>query len=298
MKTYFFLFILIFSFTEMKAQEDSIHMEKNSNPVSKQEKKRTKELKSFDSFPITNKNYLKGKPTFDTFNYPSFQTSSPKQFKFPYKRLFIPAALISYGFIARENKALLKLDHSTTNEIKEHTNRTFSIDDYLQFTPAAAVYSLNICGVKSKHNFRDRAFVMFVSYAFMDISVSKMKKATKRLRPDGGSYSSFPSGHTATAFTGAHILFREYKDESIWIGIAGYTAAATTGIMRVINKKHWVSDVVTGAGMGILSAEVGYMLLPVFHSVFGIDLNKNKSKYVMTPSIGSKYARLSFTYNF
>ena len=296
MKTYFFLFILILSFTEMKAQEDTIHMEKNSNPVTKQEKKRNKEFKSFDSFPITDKNDLKRKPSFDTFNYPSFQTSSPKQFKFPYKRLFIPAVLISYGFIARENKALLKLDHSTTHEIKEHMNRTFSIDDYLQFAPAAAVYGLNICGVKSKHNFRDRTFVMLVSYTLMDLSVGKMKKATERLRPDGGSYSSFPSGHTATAFTGAHILFREYKDESIWIGITGYAAATATGIMRVVNKKHWVSDVVTGAGMGILSAEVGYMLLPLFHRVFGIDLNKNKSKYVITPSIGINHVGLSFTY--
>ncbi len=76
------------------------------------------------------------------------------------------------------------------------------------------------------------------------------------------------------AFTGAHILFKEYRDVSPWIGIAGYGVATATGALRVLNKKHWVSDVIIGTRVGILSTEMGYRLLPVMHKVLGI---KNKS---------------------
>ncbi len=78
-------------------------------------------------------------------------------------------------------------------------------------------------------------------------------------RPDGSNMKSFPSGHTATVFTGSHILFNEYKDSCPWIGIGAYGIATATGILRMTNNKHWLSDVITGAGIGILSAEVAYM---------------------------------------
>ncbi|MDR2953826.1 MAG: phosphatase PAP2 family protein [Prevotella sp.] len=217
-------------------------------------------------------------------------------FNVSYSRFIIPMALISYGVITRGNKSLQQLDHSTHNEINEHLKVPIPIDDYSQFAPAAAVYGLDFAGIKAKHNFRDRTIVMATSYLIMGATVQTMKSSINVWRPDGSDDKSFPSGHTATAFVGAHILFKEYKDTSPWIGIAGYTVAAGTGTLRVLNKKHWVSDVVAGAGIGILSAEAGYMLLPVFHKALGIkEPDKN---LVIVPSIGMDSYGIGLAYTF
>mgnify|MGYP003199246539 CR=1 FL=1 len=64
---------------------------------------------------------------------------------------------------------------------------------------------------------------------------------------------SFPSGHTATAFMTATMLTKEYGHISPWIGIGAYSVATATGLMRMANNKHWLSDVLTGAGIGILA---------------------------------------------
>ena len=127
-------------------------------------------------------------------------------------------------------------------------------------------------------------------------SVQVFKMATGVERPDGSNHQSFPSGHTATAFTGAHILFKEYKDVTPWIGVAGYATATTVGAMRVFNRRHWVSDVVTGAGAGILSAEIGYLLLPVFHRIIGVE--ESKSNLVIAPTFGNNHYGLGLVYVF
>jgi hypothetical protein len=214
----------------------------------------------------------------------------------PYSGFIIPTALISYGILAREHDGLQKLDYSTHHEVTEHYMGRLYIDDYTQFVPAVAVYGLDLMGVEAKHNFRDRTFVMTTSYLLMSASVQTIKRITKVERPDGSNDHSFPSGHTATSFVGAHILYKEYKDISPWIGIASYAVASGTGVMRVINKKHWVSDVVTGAGIGILSVEISYMLLPAFHNLLGIkDSQKN---LVIAPVIGNDNYGVGLAYTF
>ena len=75
-------------------------------------------------------------------------------------------------------------------------------------------------------------------------------------------------GFTATAFTGAELVRMEYG----WgYGAAAYAMAATTGYLRVYNKRHWVGDVMTGAGVGILCADAGYWMLPVWKRLFKTD---------------------------
>lgn len=214
----------------------------------------------------------------------------------PYLHLLIPAAMITYGIVSRNNASLQELDHSTNNEVKEHLKVKIPIDNYSQFAPAVAVLGLRLAGVDAKHNFRDQAIVMATSYMLMGAAVQTMKTSVHVWRPDGSNEKSFPSGHTATAFVGAHILFKEYQDVSPWIGVGGYAIAAGTGALRVLNKKHWISDVVTGAGIGILSVEAGYRLLPVFHNLFGIkDANKN---LVITPVVSSNSYGVGFAYTF
>jgi len=195
----------------------------------------------------------------------------------------VPSALISYGIITRFSKDLQNFDHKIDAQVKQNISRRYTFDDYIQFVPYVAIYGLDLCGVKAKHNFLDRTLVLGTSAIFATALTQGSKYLTKIERPDGSNFHSFPSGHTSVAFVGAHILFKEYKHQSVWIGIAGYGVALTTASMRMVNRKHWLSDVITGAGVGILCAELGYLMLPVWHKLFKI---KQKDKgLAITPII-------------
>ena len=107
-------------------------------------------------------------------------------------------------------------------------------------------------------------------------AVTTLKYTTDQVRPDGSSANSFPSGHTANAFFGATILAKEYADKSVLIAIGGYSVATATGALRILNNRHWASDVLAGAGIGILSGEVAYIVYPWLKDKLGRN-GKNRS---------------------
>lgn len=112
--------------------------------------------------------------------------------------------------------------------------------------------------------------ILGTAYALMGITVNTFKHTTSVMRPDETTRNSFPSGHTATAFLGAELLRREYWNVSPWIGVAGYAVAAGTGFFRMYNNRHWFTDVIAGAGVGvgILSVEAAYWLYPFISRTF------------------------------
>lgn len=183
--------------------------------------------------------------------------------------IIVPTALITYGAVSLTSGGLRSLDRSTKNEIMEdHPTFRTSIDDYLKYVPAAAVYALNMAGIKGKHNFADRTILLGMSSVLVTSSTFFIKNATGRLRPDGSTYNSFPSGHTSVAFMTAQFMWEEYKDVSPWYGVAGYAVATTTGVLRIYNNRHWLSDVVAGAGLGILSTKAAYWAYPKIQRLF------------------------------
>ena len=182
-----------------------------------------------------------------------------------YKKLIIPTVLIGYGVVSLTSDALKDLNRSTKYEIGEHQPRQIKLDNYTQYLPAALVYGYNLAGMKGKHSLKDRTVIYGTSQLIAAAIVLPLKHAVKEERPDGSNSLSFPSGHTTTAFSSAQFLFREYKDENIWLAISGYPFAVFTGVYRTLNDKHWVGDVVAGAGFGILSTELAYWLFPVIN---------------------------------
>lgn len=179
------------------------------------------------------------------------------------RSLILPSAFITYGALSFGDHPISNLDRTTRNELQEdHPLFAAHLDNYMQFAPAVAVYALNFAGIKGKHTLVDATGIYILSTAIMGGSVTLLKHTSARLRPDGSSYTSFPSGHTALAFAGAEFLKQEYKDLSPWYGFAGYAVATATGTLRMYNNKHWFSDVVTGAGIGILSTKIAYYLYP------------------------------------
>ena len=87
-----------------------------------------------------------------------------------------------------------------------------------------------------------------------------LKYGVAKERPDTHGRTSFPSGHTYFAFSGAELLRREYGRDYPWVAVAGYAVASFVGAMRVYNNRHWISDVAAGAGIGILSVSTVYWI--------------------------------------
>jgi len=137
-------------------------------------------------------------------------------------------------------------------------------DDYLQWAPLALTYGLKATGYQGRSQWGRLLVSNALSGAIMAGIVNGIKYTAGEERPDGTTSNSFPSGHTATAFMAATILHKEYGlTRSPWFSVGGYTVATGIAAFRVMNNRHWVSDVLTGAGIGILSTELGYALSDV-----------------------------------
>jgi membrane-associated phospholipid phosphatase len=78
-----------------------------------------------------------------------------------------------------------------------------------------------------------------------------LKYTVQRERPDGSDRHSFPSGHTSIAFQGAAFIHERYGFE---YAAPAYLLAAYVGYTRVDAKKHYTSDVLAGAALGIASS--------------------------------------------
>lgn len=165
--------------------------------------------------------------------------------------LSVPIATIGF--------AIMPADHAIRDRVVNGMpNFHTSVDDYIQYAPLATQLALGLGGLKGRSKNRWQILVTdALAAAMMAAVVNGMKHGIDRTRPNEGR-NSFPSGHTATAFMGATLLAHEYGHRSIWFPIAGYSVATATGIMRVLNNRHYASDVLVGAAIGILSAELAY----------------------------------------
>ena len=189
--------------------------------------------------------------------------------RFNAKQLVAPALLIGIGTWGLAEQSPIDWLEQRARDNMNPNWKKCKADEYLQYVPTGAHLVLGfVPGVKAKHNFRDRAIASLTANILMAGVTNTVKYTVKEQRPDSGKRNSFFSGHTATAFTGAELMRIEYG----WgYGAAAYAVAATTAYLRVYNKRHWVGDVMAGAGTGILCANAGYWLLPVWKRCFGID---------------------------
>lgn len=226
----------------------------------------------------------------------SIITDKNSNLKFNYKQIILPSILIGYGAVGINSDLLkeynLNIRHEALNDIDKKT----SIDDFSQYAPALTVYALNNLGIQGKNNLKDRSVILGTSFLLVFTSVTALKHITNIERPDGTSYS-FPSGHTATAFAGAEFLWQEYKDKSIWYGISGYAVATATGIFRITNNKHWLTDVAAGAGIGILSTKIAYWINPYMKAKIFKSTKEAKTVSMIVPFYNGKEIGLGILMN-
>lgn len=190
--------------------------------------------------------------------------------------------------------------------IKEGINRFLpdysnTIDDYTQYIPYAAVYALDALGIESKHSAWRKTTTIATGAGTALLIVSGMKYGIGETRPDGSANNSFPSGHTTTAFMGAHIFHKEYGHRSVYYSIGSYLLATVTGALRQLNDRHWVSDVMFGAGLGLSIAEFSYFVNDRIHGDNGIneiEIAKKEPNYLRPSYLGIKMGYAGLTESF
>jgi membrane-associated phospholipid phosphatase len=211
-----------------------------------------------------------------------------------FKTLVVPTAMIGYGVSTIGHRGVLYSSKDAQKDITRsypgfHTN----IDDHVRYAPVAAVFALNLMGVKGKHNVVDVAILYALSHASTGGVTSLLKHYTDVKRPDGSNYYSFPSGHTSSAFVASEMMHQEFKDVSIWYSVAAYSTGIATGAMRMMNNKHWLSDVFAGAGIGILVTKATYLYYPWFQE----KVLRNKTKNIgISPIVLNKGAGVVLVY--
>lgn len=147
---------------------------------------------------------------------------------------------------------------ASTNYKRYHGD---GIDDVLQYTPMAASFLLKAAGVKCRSSWEQRLYKSGASFILCSGTTYLLKHSIHKMRPDGTDNRSFPSGHTAIAFSGATVLHKEFGKTSPWISVAGYTVATITAVDRVRRNRHHWEDVATGAAIGFLSAQASYWIV-------------------------------------
>lgn len=152
-------------------------------------------------------------------------------------------------------------------------------DDYLQYAPAAVMLGLKAFGVKGRSSWGRMLVSDAFSVGLMAAAVNSLKYSFRVMRPDGSTRNSFPSGHTATVFMTATMLHKEYGHRSPWYSIGAYTVATVTGVTRQLNNRHWMSDVMVGAGIGILATEFGYFLADLIFKDKGLHVGETQLVY-------------------
>jgi len=168
-------------------------------------------------------------------------------------------------------------------------------------------------------NLRVSAQLMLMNLQSMAITgflVRTTKLTTGRLRPHESDCdptveecstvgSSFFSGHTATSFTGAGLVCVQHRHLDLYGGGWGdkaacgmaLTAAVGTGVLRMLADRHWVTDVMVGATVGLVS---GWLVPRLLYFRSGADedfIRRRMRRGVVTPmasreSFGLSYARI------
>jgi membrane-associated phospholipid phosphatase len=205
------------------------------------------------------------------------------QDKISYKQFIAPVALLTAGTLLLNTNLNDDLQSNANNFFGEdfHTNA----DNFLLFVPVAQIYLGKSFGFKPKNDFQHQTINIAIANIMAVSATEVLKRSVKEERPDQSDDLSFPSGHTTVAFTNAALLYYEYKDSNLWYASSGFLFATATGILRIANNRHYTSDVLAGAGIGLASGLIVSYWNPFKSVTFG---KKKKTTAFVYPQIGSQ----------
>lgn len=147
----------------------------------------------------------------------------------------------------------------------------FGVVDVAEYAPLALPWAVKAIGGATRSGWGRMAVSQGAGLLLMASGTYLTKHVVDERRPDGSDLHSFPSGHSAWAFMGATMATRELAWRSPWYVIGAYAVASAVGMERVMSRRHYPVDVVAGAGIGIISAQVGYLIGDVIFGSRGLD---------------------------
>ncbi len=194
--------------------------------------------------------------------------------------MIIPAVLIGTGVMISNSRFEKKFQDKVRNMTGDSFNP--GIDDYLRSVPVAEMYIADLAGLKSRNHWFDQTKYLLISNILTTGITSRLKRWTSKTRPDGDA-RSFPSGHATFAFTNATVLYNEFRDSEPLLAYSGFVVAGATASLRVMKNKHWLSDVLAGAGIGIGITDLVYY----FHPLQQFNPFKKEKGMVLVPQVGN-----------
>lgn len=192
------------------------------------------------------------------------QHSSQQADQRPYLKpsgLIIPGAFLVYGGLKPVINDISKLDDKIWTHVQNrypdfHTNAA----DYLMWVPSASIYAMDAFHVKTQHTFKEHLILDVGSVLITGGLGFGMRKISEHISAYNTHDTKFPSGHAANVFRGAEIVHQELKYSHPVLSYSGYVVATGVGLLRIYNKNHLLSEVITGAGVGILSTKLTYWI--------------------------------------
>ena len=167
---------------------------------------------------------------------------------------------------------LQKLVRSTVSD----TFRTH-VDDWLLWGPIPIMYGADLFKVPAKNTVWNQTKFLIISEAGTAALTWGLKLGLGIQRPNNGTHNAYPSGHTSQAFCQSQVLFNEFRDTAPLLAASGFLFSVPVGVLRVLNNRHWVPDVLLGAGIGMLVTNLVYHFEPL-KNWNPFDKNRKKKK--------------------
>lgn len=160
-----------------------------------------------------------------------------------------------------------RFDATGRTEIQSRYNGT--LEHYLDITnefggpliiiPLVGIYEAAL--FSGNERFQDAAFTSLQSWVYNGVITAIFKQSFGRYRPESGSdprnfkpfsgNSSFPSGHTSAIFAIVTPWVMYYPNVATY---SLFILSASTGIARIAIDKHWPTDIIAGAALGIFTS--------------------------------------------
>lgn len=198
------------------------------------------------------------------------------------KKAILPGSLVLVGLLLTDTDFEKDVQADVRNALDNNFNT--SLDDYTRYVPIAQLYIADIAGVQAKNHWFDQTKNLVISAGLTQLITTGLKKAVYKERPNQFNADAFPSGHTSNAFANATVLYEEFKETNSFLAYSGYGFATATGALRVMNNKHWISDVFVGAALGIMVTKLVYH----FDYLFPWNPFKKKNDFVVLPSYADR----------
>lgn len=223
----------------------------------------------------------------DAIEHVTIDLTNPKESFFSRAWLPVGLSIISVDLMRDSTKyGLQRLARSFVAD----TFRTH-VDDYIHYAPILMMYTADLCGVPAKNNMWNQTKYLIMSEAITSGIVWSLKIGLGIQRPNYGTYNAYPSGHTSQAFVQSQVLYNEFRETAPLLAASGFLFSISTGALRVLNNRHWVPDVLLGAGIGILVTNAIYYFEPLnnWYPFNRQKSNLNQRDLSFTPSFNPNF---------